>query len=101
MPRHRVVAKAYDKRGRLLAMGYNSYKRTHRLQAYYSTKVGRPKAIYLHAELNVLLKARSRGRVYKLVVERFGKRGQPLCAAPCEACQLAIQDFGVVHVEHT
>lgn len=97
----KTVAYAYDKRGRLLAVGHNSYKRTHRLQAYYSDKVGRPKAIYLHAELSALLKARTKGRVHKLVVERFGKRGQPLCAAPCEACQLAIKDFKVVVVMHT
>lgn len=97
--KHQITALAYDKRGRLLSIGRNSYTKTHRLQAHYASKVGRPAAIYLHAELSALLKAR--GRVHKLVVLRYGKKGQPLLAKPCAACQLAIHDFNVKIVEHT
>ena len=96
-----ITALAYDKRGRLLSVGHNSYTKTHRLQAHYAAKVGRPKAIYIHAELSALLKAKARGRVHKLVVLRYGKKGQPLCAKPCAMCQLAIRDFNVKIVEHT
>jgi deoxycytidylate deaminase len=93
------VAKAYDKRGRLLATGHNSYTRTHSVQAHYGRKVGKPKAIYIHAEIDALLKARQ--PVYRMVVERRGENGTPLIAKPCEACALALKDYGVKIVEHT
>lgn len=97
--RPKLTALAYDKRGRLLSVGTNSYIRTHPLQAKYSRKAGKPDAIYIHAELAALLKAR--GKVHKLVVVRYGKKGQPLLAKPCAACQLAINDWNVEIVEHT
>jgi len=93
------MALAYDKRGKLLAVGHNSYTRTHRLQAHYAKKSGRPAAIYLHAELAALLKARS--QVYKMVVLRYNADGKPALAKPCPACQLALKDYGVKYIEHT
>lgn len=98
--RQDVKAFAYDKRGRLLAVGSNSYVRTHRLQAHYAAKTGKPMGIYLHAEIDCLIKASKRGQVHKLVVTRQGANGL-LMAKPCPACQLAIRDFNVKHVEHT
>lgn len=94
-----IVALAYDKRGKLLATGRNSYVKTHRLQAHYANKSGRPAAIYLHAELAALIKARS--QVYKMVVMRYNANGVPALAKPCPACQLALKDFGVRIIEHT
>lgn len=97
--RFELTAFAYDKRGRLLSIGRNSYIKTHSLQAKFAKKAGRPQAIYLHAELVALLK--SRQQVHKLVVVRYNKDGSPGNAKPCEICQLAIEAFNVKHVEHT
>jgi len=97
--RYDITALAYDKRGKLLAVGKNSYTRTHPLQAKFGKKVGKPQAIFLHAELAALLKARA--PVHKLVVTRFTKYGEPANAKPCPSCQEAIKYFGVKHVEHT
>ena len=94
-----ITALAYDKRGKLLAVGKNSYVRTHPLQAKFSKKANKPDAIYLHAETAALLKARA--QVHKLVVLRYDKQGNPTLAKPCAACQLAIKHFGVKYVEHT
>lgn len=94
-----LTAFAYDKRGRLLAVGRNSYIQTHPLQAKFAKKAGRPQAIYVHAELAALMKARQ--QVHRLVVVRYNKDGSPGNAKPCEICQLAIKEFGVKHVEHT
>lgn len=97
--RFEITAFAYDKRGKLLAVGHNSYVKTHRLQAHYAKKAGRPQAIYLHAELAALMKARQ--PVHRLVVVRYNADGSPGNAKPCEICQLAIKAFNVKHVEHT
>lgn len=97
--RYEITALAYDKRGKLLSVGKNSYEKTHPLQGYYGKRAGNPLAIYLHAELSALLKAR--GVVHKLVVMRYNKHGKPVIAKPCPSCQLAIKEFGVKYVEHT
>ena len=97
--KYEITALAYDKRGKLLSVGRNSYTKTHPLQAQLGRRAGKPNAIYLHAELAALLKARE--QVRKLVVLRYDKEGKPVLAKPCPACQLAIKQFGVKHVEHT
>lgn len=97
--RHQITALAYDKKGKLLSVGRNSYVRTHPLQAHYGKRSGRPAAIYLHAELAALIKAR--GQVHRLVIMRYHNNGAPALAKPCPACQMAINDFNVKIVEHT
>ena len=97
--RYEITALAYDRRGKLLAVGKNSYEKTHPLQAKFGKSSGKPNAIYLHAELAALLK--SREPVHKLVVSRYDKNGKAVNAKPCPSCQLAIKYFGVKHVEHT
>ena len=95
-----IMAFAYDKRGKLLSVGKNSYVKTHPLQARYSKKVGLPNKVYLHAELDCLLKAKGQP-IHKVVVLRIGKNGQPANAKPCPSCSLALQDFGVKRIEHS
>lgn len=94
-----ITALAYDKRGRLLSVGRNSYTKTHPLAGYYGKKTGKPQKIYLHAELHALLRARE--KVHKLVVLRYNRDGSPALAKPCPACQMAIRDFNVKIVEYT
>lgn len=96
-----VIALAYNKRGHLLAVGRNSYVKTHPLQARYALKGGNPDRIYLHAEVAALIRASKRGTVHKLVIVRQSEAGNYLCAKPCSGCQAAISDFRVKHVEHT
>lgn len=97
--RYEITALAYDRKGNLLAVGRNSYTKTHPLQARYAAKAGRPLAIYMHAEIAALVKAR--GEVHKLVVTRFDSKGRAVNARPCKSCQLALKDYGVKHIEHT
>lgn len=97
--KYEITAHAYDKRGRLLAVGRNSYTKTHPLQASYARRVGKPDASYLHAEFAALLRARQ--PVYKLVVRRENKDGSTGNSKPCPICAAFIADQGVVVVEHT
>lgn len=94
-----ITALAFNKRGRLLSVGINSYTKTHPTMAKYAKLAGKPDAIYLHAEVAALLKARE--QVYRLVVLRYNKDGTEACAAPCKACQLALKDHGVTIIQHT
>lgn len=97
--KYAITAKAYNKAGKLLAVGNNSYTKTHPVQRKYALKANKPDAIYLHAEIHALIQARE--NVHRLVITRYDRRGHPKNAAPCEICQLAIKDFNVKHIEHT
>lgn len=100
MAKHYITALAYDKKGRLISVGHNSYVKTHPLQYRLAARSGNPNKIFLHAEVDALIKARGQ-KVHKLVVMRRGKSGRWLNASPCPSCKLAIKEFGVEKVEHT
>jgi len=98
--RHVLTAYCYDKRGRLISKATNNYNKSHPLMAMFSKKVGHScQKIYLHAEVAALIKAGER-EVYKIKVERFGKRGTPLPSMPCPICMEAIKTFGVTNIEY-
>lgn len=97
--KYAITALAYNKAGKLIAVGKNSYVKTHPMQAEYANRANKPDALYLHAEIHALVQARE--PVHKLVVLRYDSEGRPKNAAPCEICRLAIKDFKVKHVEHT
>ena len=90
---HIIVAHAYDKRGRILAVATNSYKKTHPLQSYFAEKVGQPERHFLHAEIACLVRCKDQS-IHTLRIWRYGKDGQLLCAKPCGICMEAIKAFG-------
>lgn len=94
------VALAYDKKGKLLSIGYNSYIRTHTIQAKYARKVGKPDSVYIHAEIDALIKARGR-KVHKIHVMRILRDGTYAMSKPCPICRAALKDFNVKEVGWT
>ena len=94
-----IKATIYNKRGELIATGFNSYIKTHPQQARYARQCGQPDRIYLHAEVAALVKMRTRG--YRIVIERYNNKGEPMNAQPCPVCQLAIKTAGISRIEYT
>ena len=98
--RQQIAAFAYDKRGRLLAVGRNSYAKTHTLQARFAKAAGNPDRVFLHAEIDALLKGSRRGKIHRMVVVRYGSSGY-LLAKPCAGCAMAIAEWDVKEIEYT
>ena len=98
--RYTILAKAYDKRGKLLSVGVNSYKKTSPIMKYFAEKVGLPYKIYLHSEVACLLRAKDKV-VYRLTIERYTEAGNPANAEPCIICKEAIKAWGVKVIEYT
>jgi tRNA(Arg) A34 adenosine deaminase TadA len=96
-----MTAIIYDRKGRVLSIGQNSYIKTHPLQAKHANKVGLPDKHYLHAEVHAIVKCKDLSKAHKIFISRFGKEGQPLLAKPCPVCQSAIKAAGIQLVEHT
>ena len=98
--RFHILAKCYDKKGRLLSAAPNSYTKSHPLQAYLAKQVGHESQICLHAEIAAILKCKGKS-IYRITTERYDANGLPVNARPCKICQLAIKMFGIIKVEYT
>jgi len=85
--KQRVVAIALRK-GKILAIGYNSYTRSHAFQRRVGRLSHEPEKKYLHAEVAALLRCRVPPDT--LMVGRLSKRGELVMARPCDCCRLAI-----------
>lgn len=96
-----ITAILYDKKGRILSIGKNSYIKTHPLQAKSARAVGEEYKVFLHAEIDALVRAKNWNKAYKLVITRYGRDGHPALAKPCKVCQHAIKMAGIKHIEHT
>lgn len=102
MLRPELTAIIYDKRGRILSIGKNSYVKTHPIQARYASKVGQDQRIYLHAEIQAIARCTCLERAHRMLITRFGSRGEPRLAKPCRICEEAIKDLTPIkRVEYT
>ena len=97
--RQKLLACALDKKGKVLSIRSNDYECSHPIQKQFAEKVGRPDAIYLHAEISALIAAKK--EVYKMIVVRVDAEGNPVLAKPCKICERAMKDYGVAVIEYT
>lgn len=95
-----ITATCYDKKGRVLSIGKNSYTKTHPMQAHFAKQVGMHERTFLHAEIKALLRSGDK-QVHAIRIERYAKDGKPMNAAPCPICQKAINAWGVKEITHT
>lgn len=97
-----MTALVYDRRGRLLATGRNSYTKTHTLMYKTACQVEqKPGKIYLHAEVAALLKVGDWKKAYRIVIMRFKADGSPGLAKPCKTCQHIINQTGIKQIDFT
>ena len=98
--RQRVIATCFDKKGRVLAVGENSYTKTHPLMFTHGKRIGLDDKIFLHAEVQAILRCGDK-KIYSILVERYSADGAPLLAKPCPVCESVIRDFRIPEVMYT
>ena len=95
-----VTAIVVDKRYRILSVGWNSYVKTHPMQARLAKVCGNSRKIYLHAEIASLV--RCRVKPYAMIVCRIANRdGNTALARPCDICTLALKKAEVKEIWYT
>ena len=99
--KHHVTAIIFDKRGRPLSFGQNSYHKTHPLQLKMAEKVGLPEKKFIHAEISTIVRCKDLSKAHKIVVMRYNKDGEPVNAKPCKICEQAIALTPIKVIEHT
>lgn len=98
---HQVTCVIYDKKGRVLSAGQNSYIKTHTLQAKHAKKVGLPDKQFLHAEVQAVTRCRNLTKAHKIAVFRYNAKGETVCAEPCKVCMSLIEELKIKVIEHT
>jgi len=96
--RMRVGAMTLDNKGRILSIGFNSYTKSHPLM--YTNRYFDGHKIYLHAEVDALVKARNKGVTARyMIIARIGAKGDLKLAKPCIRCmyQLALSELDSVY----
>ena len=99
--KHTLTAIVYDKRGRPLSIGQNSYIKSHTVMARHANKVGLPEKIYLHAEADSIIKCRDLNKAHKIAVFRYNSQGKPVNAKPCPICMSMIREAGIKEISWT
>ena len=96
-----ITAIIYDKKGRILSIGKNSYVKTHPKQARHACKVGRPDKVFLHAEIDAIIRCKDLSKAHRIFVSRVSRKGKYVNAKPCPICQDAIREANIRQVEWT
>lgn len=99
--RYSLTAIIYDKRGRVMSVGKNSYVKTHPLQAAHAELAGEPYKVFLHAEIHAISLCRDLKKAHSMKIFRFLENGSPADARPCSVCCSAIKAAGIKIVTHT
>jgi len=101
-PKNKENLKAiiYDRKGKVLSIGQNNYTKSHPLQAKHASIAGLPEKIYLHAEVDAIVRCSDLTKAYRIVVSRVGRKGF-LNAKPCPVCMSAISSTSIQLIEYT
>jgi deoxycytidylate deaminase len=99
--KHSLTAFIKDKKGNILSIGQNNYVKTHPYQALCASRAGMPEKIYLHAEIDAIVKCKDISKAHSIHIFRKGKSGNYLLAAPCKICKTAIDKTPIKKVFHT
>jgi deoxycytidylate deaminase len=96
-----ITALIKDKKGNVLSIGQNNYIKTHPYQAECAKKAGHPEKIYLHAEIDAIIKCKDISKAHSIHIFRKGKSTEYLLAKPCPVCVTAISQTPIKKVYHT
>jgi deoxycytidylate deaminase len=95
-----VTAIIYDKRGGVLSIGKNSYVKTHPYQARLAKQLKSEHKIFIHAEIDAILKCRNLNKAHRISIFRADKSGGYKLVRPCAICQTAISKTPIRVVDH-
>lgn len=96
-----ITAIIYDKKGRVLSIGQNSYEKTHPLMLKYGKQVGMPERIFLHAEIAAITRCPDITKAHRMLITRYTKDGCSGLAKPCPICESAIKSTNIKIVDYT
>lgn len=101
MTQHNLKAIIYDRKGKILSIGQNSYYKTHPYQARLAKSCNLDHKIYLHAEIAAIIRCEDITKAHRMFISRIDQSGQSRLAKPCPICVKAIEAVGIKRIEYT
>ncbi len=91
--KYNLIAFIKDRKGKILSIGKNSYIKTHPMMYKIALSNGDldPKKIFIHAEIDAIIKCKHLDIAYSLEVYRVSKSGKYLSSKPCPICMSGIK----------
>lgn len=99
--KHILTAIISDKRGMPLSVGKNSYVKTHPLQAMYAERMGAKDRVFLHAEIDAIIRCKDLSKAHSMLITRVRKNGTFGLAKPCTICVEAIRNTPIQSVRYS
>lgn len=102
--RQNITAIIYDKRGRVLSIGKNNYNKTHPRMYQLSRSVkgyGEYCKIYLHAEMDAIVKCDQLEKAHLIEVYRISPDGHYRLSRPCPICASAIMQTSIKYIKYS
>lgn len=97
----KIIAIIYDKKGRILSVGQNSYVKTHPIQYEFSKKYNDQK-MFLHAEIDAIVKCKNIEKAHRIEILRYMKNEKKYVKIlPCPICNDAIQKLTNIKIIDT
>jgi tRNA(Arg) A34 adenosine deaminase TadA len=97
--RFHVVAMVLDKKMNTLSIGFNSYIKTHPMQASLAKVCGLEDKVFLHAEIAALINCRKIPHI--IVICRTNYRGELVNAKPCPICMAAFRKTEIQEIYYS
>ena len=69
--------------------------------AELANKHNEPEKVFLHAEVDAIVKCRDLSSAHRILVTRVARNGSYALARPCKICMSAIEATPISKVEHT
>jgi deoxycytidylate deaminase len=89
--KYNVTAIIRNKKGYVLSVGKNSYKKSHPIMSELSKYETIPKLqTFVHAEVNAIVKCRNIKDAYSIEIFNYTEHGNPALSKPCLLCMSLI-----------
>lgn len=100
--RYVINASCFDKKGRLISVGVNNYKKSSTFMKRFAELAGEPYKIYWHAECLAIYRGLKQTKdIHSLVVTRFDSCGNLKNSRPCKTCTTVIEFFKIPNVYYS
>lgn len=101
--KYKLGAVIKDRWGETISTGWNKRK-THPTQHRHATAAGSPDRIYLHAEIDAIVKLAKDDTwraAYSMTIVRLTRKGKLGMARPCPVCMRALKELDIRWIEYT
>jgi deoxycytidylate deaminase len=99
--KYNITAIIYDKKNHILSIGKNNYSKSHPYMARLSRAVSEPYKIWLHAEVDAIIKCRHLDKAHRIQIFRYDNQGNLKLAKPCDICLSAIHATDIKIIEYS